>query len=78
MDELPPLASTIFFELWYDDVEDSYEVVTLYNDEPITFGACEESPCQFYTFKQHVVDSVLPGTIDEACKVKGAVEMAMN
>ena len=65
--ELPPFGSTLFFELWMDEEDGSYEVVTLLNDEAITFGHCEESPCQFFTFKRQLMDRVKSGDIQTAC-----------
>lgn len=74
LQEMPPFASTIFFELWYDTETDAFEVATLYNDEPITFGHCDTNPCEFFTFKQSIMDSVAQGTVDEACRVESIVE----
>jgi hypothetical protein len=68
----PPFASTIFFEMWLED--DSYMVRTLFNDVPQTFGHCKSKYCQFYTFKQVVMENVAKGTIKEVCKAVSIFE----
>ena len=43
---------------------------TLFNDEAIEFGLCEEADCQFFTFKENVMSQVAEGTIEEACQLE--------
>ncbi|CAI2371532.1 unnamed protein product [Moneuplotes crassus] len=68
----PPFGSTLFFELRSKDDKSGYYVRTLYNDEPITFGQCEEQEgslegCSFEVFKKNIEDRMIKGNIYEIC-----------
>jgi len=64
----PPLASTLFIELHSEGKE--YFVKTLYNGKALKFGLCQQTECDYDTFKENVKQRTYPGTIEDVCNGK--------
>jgi len=62
-----PFAATLFFELHQND--EKYYVKTLYNNQSLTYGNCQDKMCEFDIFRRYIGKIYSTQSIYDLCGV---------